>query len=64
MNMVGHASYAVGLTMKILGAAINVCIKFFLVLYGNCSFATVSAEDNMEVGCSITYVKLTITDKF
>ena len=60
MNVVGHPSYAIGLTMKVFGDAINVCIEFFLVLYGNSSFATVGAEDNVEVGCSIAHVKLTM----
>ena len=43
------------------GDAINVSIEFFLVLYGNCSFAAVGAEDNVEVGCSIAHVKSMMT---
>lgn len=61
MNVVGHPTYAIGLTMKIFGDAINVSIEFFLVLYGNCSFAAVGAEDNVEVGCSIAHVKSMMT---
>jgi hypothetical protein len=60
--MVGHASYAIGLTVKVFGDAINIGIEFFLVLYGNCLFSMVCAEDNVEVGCSIAHVKLVIVD--
>ena len=58
MNMVRHTPYAVGLAVEIFCYAIDVGIKFSIMFYGDCRFATISAEDDVVKRLCITH-KLT-----
>ena len=58
MNMVRHTPNAIGLAVKISCYAIDVGIKFPIMFYGDCRYATVSAEDDVVKRLCITH-KLT-----
>ena len=55
MNMVRHTPNAKGLAVEISCYAIDVGIKFSIVFYGDCRFATVSAEDDVVKRLCITH---------
>ena len=55
MDVVGHASYAVGLAMKVLGDAIEVGVEFLFMILWDGHLAAIGAEDDVVVGGSVAH---------
>ena len=55
MNMVRHTPYAIGLAVEISCYPIDISIKFAIVFYRDCRFATISAEDDVVKRLCITH---------